>query len=129
MLKDRFKYVICFTEIFAIVFLFAGHNFIHHAHDEVHDLHIESHIEENHQNEHDEDDMSLNTHLHLFYSNTNNRNFINVDDNTIHEYFVIIPVITIESTANKLFSIYYNSNKPIPLFFSSTLKDRSPPLS
>lgn len=129
MLKDRFKYIVCFTEILAILFLFVGHNFIHHAHDEAHDLHFESHVEENQHDEHDDGAMSVNTHLHLFYSNTNNRNLINVDDNTLQEYFVIIPVVTIESTENILFTIQYNSDKPNPRIFSSTLKDRSPPLS
>lgn len=129
MLINRFKYIICFAEIFAIVFLFVGHNFIHHDHDEAHDLHFESHVEKNHHDEHDDGEMSLNTHFHLFCSNTNTRNIIVVNDNVLYEYIVIIPVDTFEIAANKLFGIYHNSYKPKPRLFTSTLKDRSPPLS
>lgn len=129
MLNRRLKNIVCFINILAILFLFAGHNFIHHAHDEEINDHFQIHTEEDHQDEHESSDMSLNTHLHLFYSNSNSRNLIAVDEESIQVYVIISSLTNLEITENKLVSIYHKSDNPKPQFFSSTLKDRSPPLS
>ncbi|MCU0372565.1 MAG: hypothetical protein MUE56_04910 [Ignavibacteria bacterium] len=129
MLNKRLINILCFTKIFAILFLFLGHNFIHHDHDETHSSSYKCHTEENHQDEHNEDDMTLNSHLHMFYTNSSGRNLINISVNFVKEFAVVNSLIIIDSTENKFTGIYHKSDNLKLRYFSSILKDRAPPIS
>ena len=129
MLKNFLKYNIYYIKIFSILFLFVGHNFIDHYHSEKIDFLAETHAEDNTHSEHNDDDVVLDGHNHVFVNNSRNRSLNDINQFESNVYQEINTNLDFFTYQDNVQIVLVKSDKIIPLYLSRNLRDRSPPLS